>query len=71
MRYIAKCENENCSKKEECARYLDESNTCTLVYRFENLCGEKNDYKWFYEQRKEEVIKKEEESGDRENLQTN
>ena len=55
MFYIAKCKNKDCIKKEECARFNSTRNTCDAYFKFENLCGEKNNYKWFYEKKEEDV----------------
>jgi hypothetical protein len=44
MLHIARCRNKDCSKKDRCERFKEESGA---VVDLGESCAE-NDYKWFY-----------------------
>lgn len=43
---IAKCQNEQCEKKDRCLRYTTKDGA---IVEFKNICKEKNNYVWFWD----------------------
>lgn len=49
MADIAKCEFKQCPRKETCYRYTAQSNQYQTYVEFQNICHEKNNYKYYWE----------------------
>lgn len=45
MMGLSRCNNTECSKKNECSRYTN--NKSEAFVEFANICNQKNNYKWF------------------------
>jgi hypothetical protein len=45
---LSLCRWEKCIQKNICDRYNREKEINNQIMRFENLCSENNDWKWFY-----------------------
>jgi hypothetical protein len=46
---ISMCKNESCVKKDTCYRYRASPGEYQVYMEFQNICNEKNEFKWYWE----------------------
>jgi hypothetical protein len=55
--WVSKCKNEDCKKKQDCARYNEAQGE---LINFKAICFDINAYKWFMSRNLDVVLKEEE-----------
>lgn len=51
MADIAQCQFNVCPKSNQCYRFLAKPDKYQTYMLFQNICNEKNDYEWFWQNR--------------------
>jgi len=54
------CKHYECEKSSSCLRILAPPETDQVYMRFHNICGEFNQYQWYWQAPNELIVKKEE-----------
>lgn len=53
------CDYSKCEKSNSCKRYLVKETDNTIYMNFQNICYNKNDYRWYIETEPQALVKKE------------